>query len=67
MPRVGQRGRTPAGASNCVIGKFESMPPSTSHVGRPSESFQPTGRKKNGIDIEIRTASTIRCSPGERW
>src|SRR3984957_17734610 len=63
-PNVGQRGGLPSRRSNESIGKFDSMPPSTSVEVKPLALVNLVVRKKNGIDIEVRTASATSCSSG---
>jgi hypothetical protein len=58
IPNVGQRGARPSVRSKVPIGKFVSTPPSTSVDTLQSAAFWRTGSKKNGIDIDARTAST---------
>jgi len=59
MPHVGHLPTWPSLRSNTVIGKFDSMPPST-HVTLPAGVVNVTGRKKNGMLMLARTASTTR-------
>ena len=69
-PKVGHRGGRPSVRSNSAIGKFDSTPPSTSvETSDSPPSRGPrrvTGSKKNGIDVEARTASATSCSSGSR-
>ena len=65
-PKLGQRGFSPSMRSSESIGKFDSIPPSTSVDVNPVEPVSVTGRKKNGIDIDARTASATDCSSGSR-
>jgi hypothetical protein len=57
IPKVGHRLGRPAVRSNTVTGKFCSSPPST-QVQVPNAVFCWKGWKKNGIDMDARTAST---------
>jgi hypothetical protein len=71
IPIVGQRDTAPSVRSNTSTGKLSSNPPST-QVTRPPAAVTSatpavtaaartrTGSKKNGMDIDARTASTIR-------
>ncbi len=65
-PKLGQRGLRPSCRSSESIGKFDSTPPSTNVDVSPAVLVSVTGRKKNGIDIEARTASATDCSSGSR-
>jgi hypothetical protein len=67
IPKVGQRGGSPCERSKTSTGKFDSIPPSTSHRSPPWVSLRSrTGSKKNGIDIDARTASTTGIELGSR-
>ncbi len=64
MPKVGQRGSV-SKRSNTPIGKFDSIPPSTSHACPPVIwSGQRAGRKKYGMADDARTASATEASCG---
>src|SRR6185312_6792129 len=65
-PKLGQRGFRPSGRSSESIGKLERIPPSTNVEVKPVEPRSVTGRKKNGIAIDARTASATDCSSGSR-
>src|SRR5699024_12688823 len=58
IPKVGHLGTSSAGRSKTETGKFDSSPPATSQAGFPSAFFHFPGRKKNGIEVEARTAAT---------
>ena len=63
IPHVGQRWGASSVRSKTVIGKFESIPPST-QVTLPVGVEKDTGRKKNGMLMLARTASTTRLAAG---
>jgi hypothetical protein len=65
-PNVGHRGVRPSARSKVPMGKFVSTPPSTSVDEAPSAPASRTGSKKNGIDIEARTASATRWRSGSQ-
>src|SRR5437867_4520310 len=69
-PNVGQRGAFPSVRSKTSMEKLDSIPPSTMKqtCGLPSgpSALSRTGSKKNGIDMEQRTASATSCSSGSR-
>jgi hypothetical protein len=58
-PKLGQRGDRRSVRSSESIGKFDRIPPSTRVDVNSPEPVSVTGRKKNRIAIDARTASAI--------